>query len=820
MYTINDVIKITNVKTICTLTPLSTIEHLSTDSRTIAFGNNTLFFALSSNNRDGHLYLKDAYNKGVRNFIVQKKINSTSLPNCNIITVPNVLIALQQIATAHRIKFNIEVIGITGSNGKTIVKEWLNQLLQPEYNIVRSPKSYNSQIGVPLSVWQMQPLHNLAIFEAGVSEQGQMQNLQKIIQPTIGILTNIGEAHNEGFNNNLVKKFDEKILLFKNCATVIYNGNDESIYFNAKKYLQKNTTLISWGNKSYNTIQIIQQETKLNYTILQLLYNKQKYTLQLPFTNVASIENAMHCIALLLIKKYTQKQINVRLQQLQQVALRLEQKKGINHCIIINDTYSNDLTSLSIALDYLQQQQLSKTVVLTDLQQTGIAPQKLYQQVAKLIQHKKADKFIGIGASLLKYQKYFKVIKQAYFFETTEALQQYLNQNSFANEAILFKGARSFALEQVANALQEKVHQTILEVDIEKLIFNIKQHQQQILPNTKIMAIVKAFGYGNGSVEVAQTLQKMGIAYLAVAYADEGVTLRKAGIHLPIMVMNVDDATFDVLVEYNLEPELYSLNIMQQFILFAKQQALTNYPVHIKLDTGMHRLGFELEQLPNLCSILQTQNVLQVQSILSHLVGSEDAALDKFTKQQNIEFIQMATTIEKAIGYSCIKHIANTSAIQRHPKLQHQMVRLGIGMYGVHNNKLALQQVCTLKTTIAQIKFVPKNQTVGYNQKGVLKKDSIIATIRIGYADGYCRNLGNGTAKVLVNGQLAPTIGNICMDMTMIDITNIPNVKEGDYVTLFNDTITVQQIAKWANTIPYEILTNISERVKRVYVGN
>jgi Alr-MurF fusion protein len=820
MYTINEVIKIIGAKAICNSNKNHSIEHLSIDSRTIGFDNNTLFFALNSTTRDGHQFIQDAYNKGVRNFIVSKKVNTNLFPDSNILVVPSVLQALQQLAVAHRIKHNVEVIGITGSNGKTIVKEWLNQLLQPEYNIVRSPKSYNSQIGVALSVWQMQPKHNLAIFEAGVSEPEQMQALQLMIQPTIGILTNIGEAHNEGFNNSYTNKLNEKIKLFTNCKTIIYNATDESIDKKLQLQFSKKINLVSWGKKPTHTIYIQKQVIKNNSTLIKLQYSKQQFDIQIPFNNAASIENAMYCVALLLIKKYSQKQINTRLQLLQQVALRLQLKKGKNQCVIINDTYSNDVNSLAIALDYLQLQPQPKTVVLTDMQQTGETDEQLYTTVAKLIASKKINNFIGVGKAISKCKELFSATKKVLFFATTSELQLYLTQQPLYNQAILFKGARSFALEQVAQNLEEKVHQTILEVDVEKLIFNIKQHQQILLPSTKIMAIVKAFGYGNGSVEVAQVLQQLGVAYLAVAYADEGVALRKAGIHLPIMVMNVDAEAFDTLIQHNLEPELYSINILHHFIQFAQQQALTNYPVHIKIDTGMHRLGFETAQVKELCNLLQAQNVLKVQSILSHLVGSDDTALDAFTKLQNEQFVQIAQQIETALDYTCIKHIANTSAIQRHKKLQHQMVRLGIGMYGVQKNKLGLQQVCTLKTTIAQIKRVPKTETIGYNRKGVLKKDSIIATIRIGYADGYTRNLGNGAAKVLVNGQLAPTIGNICMDMTMIDITNIPNVQEGDYVTLFGETLTVQQLATWSNTIPYEILTNISERVKRVYVGS
>ncbi len=819
MYLVSEIAKIINGKIVCTSTNDAPIQYLSTDSRTISFAAETLFFAIVSPTRNGHQYLYDAHQMGVRNFIVSKKVDNTKLLNSNIIQVSNTITALQKLAIAHRSKFNIDVIGITGSNGKTIVKEWLNQLLQPDFNIVRSPKSYNSQIGVAFSVWQIQQQHNLAIFEAGISEANQMAILQKIIAPTIGIITNIGEAHNEGFNNNLQQKVNEKIILFKNCKTIIFNSDNNLITNEIyKKYATAN--LVSWGHLETNTIQIIKQQQKQNSTALQLVYNKNKYNIHLPFIDAASIENAMHCIAVLFIKNYTEQQINIRLQQLQNVALRLEQKKGINNCIIINDTYSNDINSLQIALDYIQQfKQLQKTVILTDMQQVGQNAKYVYQKVANLLLQKKIKKLIAVGPVLRSFQHLFKNLTEIHFVEDTIALHHFIASHHFENEIILCKGARSFELEQVVILLQEKVHQTVLEIDIEKLIFNVKAHQQVLQPNTKIMAIVKAFGYGSGSIAIAQTLQQLGVAYLAVAYADEGVTLRKAGIYLPIMVMNVDTTAFEIILQYNLEPELFSITILQQFLQFAKNNALANYPVHIKLDTGMHRLGFENTDLQTICNILKNQNVIQVQSILSHLVGSEDASLDAFTKQQNTNFVNMAKAIEDTLGYNCIKHIANSSGIQRHPKLQHQMVRLGIGMYGVQKCKLGLQQVCILKTTIAQIKKVAKNDTVGYNRKGVLKKNAIIATIRIGYADGFSRNLGNGKGKVMVNNILVPTIGNICMDMTMIDITNVPNVQEGDFVTIFGNGITVQQVANWSNTIPYEILTNINERVKRVYLG-
>jgi Alr-MurF fusion protein len=819
MFTITQIQKITNAKLVAVNNSNATIANLCIDSRFLSFAAESLFFAIEGT-RDGHNFIQDAYQNGIRNFIVSKKVDCITLPKSNVLLVKNVLKALQQIAYAHRSQFDIATIGITGSNGKTIVKEWLNQLLQNDYNIVRSPKSYNSQIGVPLSVWNINASHNLAIFEAGISQPNEMKYLQKIIQPQIGIFTNIGTAHNEGFADNVKQKVLEKLNLFVNSTVVIYN-TDQPLVASLIHLKLKNKTLIGWGKTNTASIRVISTVIKNNSTKVTVEYLQNKLIFILPFSDSASIENGMHCISLLLYKNFSEKSINQKLKNLQPVALRLEQKKGNNNCLLINDSYSNDLDSLAIALHTLHQWsgKRKQVLLLSDLEQSSIHETTLYKKVATLIQQHPIDQIIAIGNQIAKHKKLFTFCKKTVFLSNTEEAKEYIKRIQFVDKAILFKGARSFALEKLVNILSEKVHQTILEVDVTKLLFNIKAHQQLLQPNTKIMAIVKAFGYGSGSVEVAQTLQKAGIQYLAVAYTDEGVTLRKAGIHLPIMVMNVEPEAYDTLVNYNLEPELFSISILESFLQFAKRNALVNYPVHIKLDTGMHRLGFESFELTNLISLLKHQNIIQVQSIFSHLVGSEAAVLDAFTKLQNQIFEKMVAQIENEIGYSTIHHISNTAAIQRHPKLQHQMVRLGIGMYGISSNKkLHLQQVATLKATIAQIKTINKNETVGYNRNGKLNKTTTIATIRIGYADGYVRNLGNGAAKVLVNNKLVPTIGNICMDMLMIDITNVSNVQEGDYVTLFGDSPTISDIAKWSGTIPYEVLTNINERVKRVYI--
>ncbi len=823
MFSINSINSIVSGKLVSANNPNQIIAQLAIDSRNIVNTNQCLFIALPSTTRDGHSFLMDAYQKGVRNFLIQNKHKKdlAKLTNANIIGVSSTLQALQQIAVAHRQQFNIPIIGITGSNGKTIVKEWLNQLLKQDDYIVRSPKSYNSQIGVPLSVWNMEQSHTLAIFEAGISLPNEMEQLADIINPTIGIITNIGTAHNEGFNNDLTFKLKEKIKLFKNCNTIIFNNANEAIR-NEIQTLYHNRNLIHWGIDKNSVVKITKQTINKGKTNIDLIYNKQKFKFTLPFYDVASIENIMHCICLLLYKRYSEQQINKRLQLLQPVALRLEQKSGINNCILINDSYSNDIDSLSIALETTQQWAGKRpiAVVLTDLEQTGLDNAQLYKSVSDLLKQHKVAQVVAIGKEIKSEAASFSSIKNIHFFDSTTDAKKYLLKNTIDNKAILFKGARSFQLEQIVQALEEKVHQTVLEVNLTNLLQNVKSHQQLLKTTTKIMAIVKAFGYGSGSIQVADVLQKAGIQYLAVAYTDEGVTLRKAGIHLPIMVMNVEPETYDALINYNLEPEIFSIESLRSFLNYAERNALSKYPIHLKLDTGMHRLGFEQQHIAELCHIVSKQNTLIVQTIFSHLVGSDSKIFDDFTNEQNTLFTQMAAEIETALGYTTLHHIANTGGIQRHPKLQKDMVRLGIGMYGVSaNKKLTLQPVASLKATIAQIKNVSKNQTVGYNKNGVLKRNSKIATIRIGYADGYSRSLGNGNGKVLINNQLAPTIGNICMDMTMIDITNITDVQVGDYVTLFGANPTIDQLAAWSHTISYEILTNINERVKRVYIN-
>lgn len=791
----------------------ATIEHLVIDSRKIIFSETSLFFALHSNRRDGHSFINEVYERGVRNFVIDKAIDTSSFIDANFLQVENTLTALQNLAAYHRSQFNIPVIGITGSNGKTIVKEWLYQLLCNDYTIVRSPRSYNSQIGVPLSVWQLNSTHTLAIFEAGISTKNEMAQLEKIIQPTIGILTNIGTVHDDGFINT-AEKINEKIKLFTNTQTTIAKAID----FGTK------TNFKTWGNESTNSfiIQSIQQQK--NNTTIQLLYQNSVYHFTIPFIDSASIENAITCICLLLELKIDTSKIQEGIQQLQPVEMRMQLKKAVNNCAVLNDSYSNDISSLGIALDYLQQQSGNHktTVILSDILQSGLNNESLYTQVAQELQQRNIHQLIAIGDQVVQYQQILaKAVRHANFFISVEDFFTHTTTHHFKDEFILLKGARIFAFERISKWLEQKVHQTVMEINLTAMAHNLKAYQNILQPTTKLMAMVKAFSYGSGSAEVARLLQFHKVDYLAVAYADEGVELRKANISLPIMVMNADEASFDVLIEYNLEPEIYSFSIYQSLHQYLINQAITQLPIHIKLNTGMNRLGFDEADVSVLTSLLQQNNTMKVQSVFSHFTSSENEAHDSFTQQQAQSFIQSCQYIQHHLGYNFIKHIANTAGIFRHTNYQFDMVRLGIGLYGVdsaNGKNIQLQTVATLKTTIAQIRKLKAGDTVGYNKKGIILKDSTIATIRIGYADGFNRKLSNGIGAVYVNGCFAKVIGNVCMDMTMIDITNIENVNEGDVVEIFGANLPIQQVAEWCNTISYEIMTSVSQRVKRVYI--
>lgn len=795
----------------------ATIEQISIDSRRVIQPSATLFFALQTERRDGQTFIKQCYDKGVRNFIVHRQLDFAAFKEANFILVDDTLKALHLLAAFHRRQFSIPVIGITGSNGKTIVKEWLYQLLGDAYRIVRSPKSYNSQVGVPLSVWQMNSDHTLALFEAGVSQKAEMQQLEQMIEPTIGVLTYLGDAHQQGFNSNQ-EKLAEKTLLFQNVNTIIYPPEQIE---NTKPHLP-GKEMITWGHSSTDTLKIVSEERETASTKITLSWKEISFEVVIPFADEASVHNALTCICVCLHLQMNVEHLQQKLLQLQPISLRLEIKKGIQHCTLINDSYSADLSSFEIALNLLQQQHqhANKTIILSDFPVTEKKQEETCSLLAAHMLQHGVQKIITVGPATKKFMsRFLPASVQWISFLSVDELLQHIPLLSLHNEAVLIKGARSFELERLMPVLEQKVHQTVLEINLSAIAHNLKLIREQLQPGVKMMGMVKAFSYGSGSYEIANLLQYHGADYLAVAFTDEGVELRKAGIQLPIMVMNPEAITFDAMIEHNLEPELYSFHSLNAFSAFLTKEGLSNYPVHLKLDTGMHRLGFTNEELEELCSVIQKHQSLTIQSVFSHLAASEDPAEDSFTQQQAKQFEEACAYIKQQTGQTFFRHLGNTSGIFRHPKLEYEMVRLGIGMYGITSaqTNLFLEEALTLKTTIAQIKHLQPGDTVGYNRKGTITRPSVIATVRIGYADGYPRSLSNGVGLMLVNGKTVPVIGTVCMDMTMLDITGVDNVNEGDEVLVFGKLLSIHKLAKQAGTIPYEIMTGIGQRVKRVY---
>jgi alanine racemase len=795
------------------------ILQLLTDSRRLIFPETTLFFAIITQQRDAHVFIRELYERGVQNFLVQKDFDAAHFASANFIFVDDTLIALQQLAAYHRQQFKYPVIGITGSNGKTIIKEWLYQLLSPDFNIVRSPRSYNSQIGVPLSVWQMSGNYNLAIIEAGISQTGEMQNLEKIIKPTIGVFTNIGNAHDENFLS-VQKKIKEKALLFKGCEEVIVNADNIELINILKE--TTNAELFTWGKNNSNYVSIITLEKKEAVTNISLLFQDKSFSITIPFIDEASIQNAITCVCVLLYFKIDIGEIKKRILLLQPVDMRLQLTPAINNCALINDSYSFDIASFSVALDFMQQQnQFSqKTIILSDL--PGADSKGVYAEMVYMLKAKNIKRAIVIGEQWSMYYPFLQeAVEQVQRFATTESFLLQFSTNHFRDELILLKGARRFGFENIAAVLQQKVHQTTMEINLTAMAHNLAEYRKILNPGVKIMAMVKASGYGSGSTEIANVLQFHKVDYLAVAYADEGVELRKANIRLPIMIMNIDEGAFESVIQYNLEPEIYSLPILKSFDAFLDKQGLQQYPVHIKIDTGMHRLGFDMDEVDALINYIKTGNRIIIKSVFSHLAAGEDISEDVFTFSQAEKLSVASIQIKNALGYSFMQHIANSAATILKPQLQFDMVRLGIGLYGIdasRSDKLALKPVVSLKTTVAQLRKVGAGDTVGYNRKGKVFEDAVIATLRIGYADGLRRCLSNGKGLVFINGKLAPIIGNIAMDMTMVDVTAVADIKEGEAVEIFGAHISIEEVAANCNTIAYEILTGISQRVKRVYI--
>ena len=788
------------------------IDSISIDSRSLQNDKNTLFFAISGPNHDGHLYIDELIQKGVRHFVVTR-IPEDLGDKANFLFVDNTLDAFQRFAAFYRSQFDFPVIGITGSNGKTIIKEWLNFLLSPDYNIIRSPKSYNSQVGVPLSILGINEKHNLGIFEAGISMPHEMEKLQKIIQPNIGILSNIGSAHDEGFSS-VGEKMKEKLKLFASVNVLILQKNKTTSAF-----VNPKTKTFSWCSDDKSADVYITKKNTGELTELHVTYREETFPILIPFQDQASIENAIHCMMVMLYFGYSHKVIQTRMAQLYPVEMRLKVKNGINNTTVIDDSYSSDFQSLKIALDFLenQKQYKKKTLILSDIFQSGLSNDDLYSQVSQLIISNKITRVIGIGETISQYKS--KFINSITFKDVGEFSKAFDNL-VFENETILIKGARDFHFEEIVSMLEEKTHETVLEINLNAISHNLNFFKSKLKPKTKMMVMVKAFGYGNGGFEIAKLLEHHKVDYLGVAFADEGISLKNAGINVPIMVLNPETTSFAAIIQHNLEPEIYSIKGLKAFLKIAEQKKLKNFPIHIKIDTGMHRLGFEEENLEDLIQILRGNETVKIQSILSHMATSDDLKHDAFAREQIALFEKLSSRLMDEISIKPIRHILNTSGITNYGDIaQYDMVRLGIGLYGISNDaeeQQDLQIVGTLKSVISQIRTIDAGESVGYGRRFMATEKTRIATIPIGYADGISRSWGNGVGYVLINGKQAKITGSVCMDMLMVDVTGI-ECKEGNTVIIFGENPTVNYMAKQLNTIPYEILTSISQRVKRMF---
>ena len=793
----------------------SIIDKLSIDSRTLDKNSKTLFFALKTSKNDGHKYIGELIDRGVNNFVVEK-LPTHENSKANFLVVENSLIALQKLAKWKRENSSIKTIAITGSNGKTVVKEWLYHLLKSDFKIVRSPKSYNSQVGVALSVWGIKPENDLGIFEVGISMPNEMEVLQEIVQPEIGIFTNIGNAHSENFET-LEQKVNEKIILFKNSKKLIFK--DEGVLGDVvkKSELLNDVIKLSWSFKSKADLQILGVlKGKLSSTITGL-YNSEVSTIEIPFVDNASVENAITTWLLMLDFGYTTDEVNSRMQLLSPIEMRLEQLEGNNGCTIINDGYSLDINSLSIALDFLdtQIQHSKRTVIISSIEQSGVEPKKLYNDVAKIIKKYKIDKVVLVGDEISTFETLFNYSK-VICFDSTESLIEKIKFLEFNNEVVLIKGARSFRFERIVKQLANKTHDTVLEVNLSAIVRNLNYFKSQLRPETKLMVMVKAFSYGGGSYEIANVLEYHNVDYLAVAYADEGKALREAGISTPILVLNPEVSSYETLIEYNLEPEIYSLRVLEklQRVLDGK-----NFAIHIKIDTGMHRLGFQKDDITDLLENLNRNKNIEVKSIFSHLSSADDLDETDFTIKQAEYLIEVYKSLCNEFEYEPILHLLNSSGIVNYPQFQFDMVRLGLGLHGIsssENTQQFLEPVTSMKTVISQIRTISKGESVGYNRKFIANEEVTIATLPIGYADGIDRRWGNEIGNVVIDNKRANIIGIIAMDMLMVDVTDI-ECKEGDEVEIFGKSITVNEISEKIDTIPYEILTKISSRVKRIY---
>ena len=794
------------------------VRWLLTDSRSLCFPEETLFFALRSKRNDGHRYIDDLYRRGVRSFVVEQ-VPEHPQADANYLKVPSTLAALQRLAERHRDEFSIPIVGITGSNGKTMVKEWLYQLLLPSQRIVRSPRSYNSQIGVPLSVWLLNEQTEIGIFEAGISQPGEMMALHDIIQPTVGVLTSLGSAHQENFRS-MEEKCLEKLELMHGTQALVYPSDDNTVSRCIRR-LQYQGEKIGWSRTDSQAAFFVKEQTIDGQTAhVTYIYKGEQGDYTIPFIDDASIDDSIICAATVLHLGLTPADLAERMPHLDPVAMRLEVKEGQCGCTLINDSYNSDVNSLDIALDFMSrrpdEQGRSRTLILSDIYQSGEPAGELYRQVNDLCMKRGIDKLIGIGDEISAQSQTFLVGKK-YFFATTQDFLASTAFHQLRDEVILIKGARNFGFERISELLEQKVHETILEVNLGALVDNLNYYRSFLKPETKMVCMVKADAYGAGAVEVAKTLQDHRVDYLAVAVADEGVALRRAGITANIMIMNPEMTSFKTMFDYDLEPEVYSFRLLDALVKAARKEGITGWPVHIKLDTGMHRLGFNVSEIDLLIDRLKHQQAVIPRSVFSHFVGSDSDQFDDFSARQFQLFDEGSRRLQAAFSHKILRHMDNSAGIEHFPERQMDMCRLGLGLYGVNprNNEM-LSTVSTLKTTILQLRHVKAGDSVGYSRRTILERDSVIGAIPIGYADGLNRHLGNRHGYCLVNGQRADYVGNICMDVAMIDVTGI-DCHEGDRVEIFGRNLPVTVLSDTIDTIPYEVLTAVSNRVKRVY---
>jgi alanine racemase len=812
----SDIAKIINGK--LSGNPFLPVDEIITDSRQLIYSEGLVFFAISGKNHDGHVFIDSLYQKGVRIFVVEKYSEDFErYEGAAFILTSNTVEALQILAAHKRKIFKSPVIAVTGSTGKTIVKEWLADILGLKTSVVRSPKSYNSQIGVPLSVLKLDEKFSLGIFEAGISMPGEMEKLRKIIDPDIGVITNIGEAHSENFPDNR-SKASEKLKLFINSSLIVFCRDFDLIdQLIREDEIFRSKKIIGWSRvnpKSEIFVKI--SSLRGSYTALQLTFNGITHHFEIPFSDKASIENAITTAAVCLALETEEDIIASGLKHLVSVAMRMEMKSGINNCQLIEDYYNSDPGSLGMALDYLKSQNgKNYTLILSDFVQSGRDEDELYGEVARLVNRTGIAKFIGIGNALVRKRKYFD--KNARFFNSTDEFVHSFNTNEFRNEIILLKGARIYEFEKIGKLLEQQIHQTVLEINLDAISHNLNEFRRHLNPGTRIMAMVKAFAYGAGSSEIASLLEYHRVSYLAVAYADEGIELRNAGVTLPIMVMNPDPSAAEIMIKFSLEPEIFSFQSFEKFAAVSAKHGLINYPVHIKIDTGMHRLGFLPEEVDLLAQKIRTTECFRVVSVFSHLAASEDPSLDGFSHKQVEVFLVAVEKIKAVTRYPVIRHILNSSGIARMPQYQFEMVRPGIGIYGVgHFGGLSLKTSGRFKTRISQCKIIRAGDPVGYGCADVSDHDRTIAILPVGYADGLNRKLGNRNGSLFVKGVKVSIIGNVCMDMCMADITGL-NAAAGDEAEIFGDNISIEELAVQCQTIPYEILTSIPGRVKRVF---